>query len=248
MLLVARIPCLILAAVLSCLAPAAEPLPPVEGAQDIDEVVVRGKNLALAIADAEDRFFKLFNELNKDDRYDNHCSYQNIDPDNPGSGIQSRVCIPGFVVDAMADWAVWRVKCEPPDFWNLDINKDAAVSRREAGYSEAISSNFQDLDVNHNGSLSMEEFPKDIAPPACYQPPPPQLVLMDGSEAWRKHMTQVTNSDPRLHEMADKLGGMYHELASTQRQYVKLESQAQKLEAQSRAKKAGGPNPGPRAR
>jgi hypothetical protein len=248
MLDVTRILCLILAAGFSIAAPAAQPPQAVEDTQEIDEVVVRSKRVALAIADAEDEFYKLFNELNKDDRYDNHCSYLNIDPDNPGSGIQSRVCIPGFVADAMVDWAEWRVKCEPPDFLNLDANKDGAVSRREAAYSDAISSNFQDLDGNHDASLSMEEFPRDITPPACYQPPPPQLVLMAGSDDWYKHMTKVTNSDPRLHKMADKLGGLYQELALTQRQYVKLEAEAQKQVAQSRATKAGKPNTGPRAR
>jgi hypothetical protein len=38
-------------------------------------------------------------------------------------------------------------------------------------------------------------------------------------------MMQVTTSDPRLKKMADHLGGLYQQLAATQRQYDKLEAE-----------------------
>src|SRR5262249_48151723 len=123
-----------------------------------------GENIIKAIADAEDNFYALFNEVNKDDDYDTRCVYLNIDPDNPGSQLKSRVCIPGFVTDAMADYAVF-LDCDKA--WQPGGNPD---DRR-----------------------------------TCYQPPPPQLVLMERSKRWAVEMMKVVNSDPRLKEQAGHL-------------------------------------------
>lgn len=193
---------------------------PAQPDQELDEVVVRGKRLVEAIRDAEDEFFKLYNELNRDDDYDMNCPYLNIDPDNPGSHLTARVCMPSFVASAMADSLAARYRCEPPDFLSLDVNKDFSISRKEAGASEPIIFDFEKMDSNHDGRLSFAEFPTDVKsqiPAACYQPPPPQLILMARTEAWHAHMLKVTHSDPRLHEMASHLGDLYYELWSIQR-------------------------------
>lgn len=213
---------------------------------ELAEVEVSGRRLAEAIAKAEEEFFSIFNELNKDDRYDTHCVYLQLDSD---SRIQSRVCIPGFVADAMAEWAPFKARCQPPqentygpggaEFSCLDRNHDGRLSLEEASARTELAAVFFDVDADHDFKLSPQEFPTDLPAPAIYQPPPPQLVLMEGSAAWYKHMTDVTNSDPRLKKMADHLGDMYYKLASAQREYSKMQDE---LRAQRLAeRKCAGP-------
>lgn len=91
------------AAAASTASPAEAPL------EELDEILVRGQSLTRAIADAEDDFFKLYNNLNKDDDYDTSCVYLALDP---SSRITSRTCIPGFVADAMADQVYFAEECK----------------------------------------------------------------------------------------------------------------------------------------
>ncbi len=222
-----------------------------EPLDELDEVVVRGKDLTQAIVKAEDEYFAIFNDVNKDDRYDTHCVALRLNND---SRIQSRVCMPGFVADAMADWAPFKARCQPPqeggdEFACLDRNGDGRLSKEEAGARVELEASFELLDKSGSpdGYLRRDEFdascrdcsPADLpSPPVVYMPPPPQLVLMEGSQKWYDQMLKVTNSDPRLKKMADHLGGLYHELAATQRQFEKLEAEAKP--------KGGKPNLGPR--
>jgi hypothetical protein len=84
---------------------------PINQVQELDEILVRGKRLRDAIADAEDDFFALYNKLNKDDDYSTSCIYVNTDPD---SQIKSRLCIPGFLADALADQVYFAEQCQSP--------------------------------------------------------------------------------------------------------------------------------------
>jgi hypothetical protein len=153
---------------------------PEEPLEQLDEIVVRGESVIKAINDAEDNFYALFNQVNKDDDYDTHCVYLNIDPDNANSTIKSRVCLPGFVADAMADYAVFRA-CDGES----DPQKKTT----------------------------------------CFQPPPPQLVLMERSNRWAVEMMKVINSDPRLKEQAGHLDDLYRELRTVQRKYTQIKSE-----------------------
>jgi hypothetical protein len=56
-------------------------------------------------------------------------------------------------------------------------------------------------------------------------PPPPQLVLMEGSAKWYDHMLKVTSGDPRLKKMADHLGDLYQQLSATQKRLEKLDAE-----------------------
>lgn len=201
---------------------------------DLDEVMVRGKRAAVAIADLEDEYYKLYNKLNKDDRYDVHCLYTNTDPDNPGSSLLSRICIPGFVADAMSQWAEGR--CDPPDFIALDLNKDHSLSHAEAAGSKQLVPLLWELDTNHDRRLSYVEFSAHNAdtPIACYQPPPPEQVLVNGTNKWYQQMMKVTKSDARLEKMASNLGDLYGQLRVLERHYGKLEAQDLKQRAASR--------------
>lgn len=85
--------------------------PPITEIQDLEDILVRGKRLRDAIADAEDEFFALYNRINKDDDYSTSCVNLTLDPD---SRITSRMCIPGFMADALADQVYFQQQCQSP--------------------------------------------------------------------------------------------------------------------------------------
>jgi hypothetical protein len=189
---------------------------------ELDEVVVRGRRIREAIVDAEDDFYKLYNQLNKDDKYDVNCTYLN-NPDSPGSRIKVRMCIPVFVADAMTDYAIWKSQCQPPmedfdEFSCLDRNDDNRLSRQEVSVRLDLDARMFSLDADHDGYLRRDELPEEgFSGPPLYMPPSPDLVLMEGTAKWAKHMMEVINSDPRLSEKAGNLDDLYGELMLTQR-------------------------------
>ncbi len=67
---------------------------------ELEEVVVEGGRLYDRIVKAEDRFFKLYNELNKEDDFDTNCAFVPIDQD---SRMEQRFCMPAFFADAKAE-------------------------------------------------------------------------------------------------------------------------------------------------
>lgn len=212
----------------------------VEQLQELDEIMVRGKRLLDLIADEEDDFYALFNKVNKDEKYDTSCVYLNLDPQSLTSSIKSRVCIPGFVADAMSDFAVWKMRCQPPyeghdEFDCLDRNKDGRISWQEATARQELDVEFNTLDADLDGKISRDEFVnQSFGAPVTYQPPPPQLVLMEGTKAWYDHMMKVIKEDPRLGEMAGKLDDLYRELAQVQTRYEELDPQQQAIRASRR--------------
>jgi hypothetical protein len=190
--------------------------------QELDEVIVRGNRLSRAISDAEDEFFALFNKLNTDDDYDTTCSYINVDSSNRGSKLTSRMCIPGFVADAMVDLAVFKARCEP-EMSNFDTNRDHRISEWEAGANQDLVFHFAELDTDSNNVLDESEFrswANQVAISSnCYRPPPPEALLLERSQAWFDHSMKVINSDPRLQKMAGHLDDLYHELAEVQSRF-----------------------------
>jgi hypothetical protein len=197
---------------------------------ELDEVLVWSERAAIAIADLEDDYYKRYNKLNKDNNYDVNCTYINTDPDNPGSALRARVCIPVFVADAMQEWALGR--CEPPNFISLDTNRDHVLSEAEAAGNRDLLQQLYTLDTNHDRRLTFVEFleAEEETPTACYTPPPPEQVLVAGTNKWYAQMMKVTQSDPQLLAMSANLGDLYGKLRV-------LQKQAGKLEAQELAKK-----------
>jgi hypothetical protein len=196
------------AGVIATVAPTRE-----EQLRELDEVVVRGKRLDLVIVEAEDDFYKLYNQLNKDDKYDVNCPMLNTG--DRGSLLSSRVCMPGFVADAITDFTVYKINCEPT-FENYDSNRDGRISRFEAGMNADLDFQFDTLDQDDDDVLNQyQEFRafEDWARANLnsYRPPPPELVLMEGTAAWYQHMMKVTNSDPRLGDMAGQLDQLHQE-------------------------------------
>jgi hypothetical protein len=90
----------------------AAPAPAIEEMTELDEVTVHGTRLADRIVKAEDRFYKLYNQLNKDDDYDINCAFV---PLEGNSRIDSRMCAPGFYADALVDQVVWHQRCQPTE-------------------------------------------------------------------------------------------------------------------------------------
>jgi hypothetical protein len=203
-------------------APAAAAVPQDLELLELDEVIVHGERLIDRIVKAEDEFYKIYNQVNRDDRYDVSCPHLNVSAD-AGSRISSRLCLPGFVADAIADFAVFKVNCEP-EFANFDANRDGRISRMEAAVNGDLQFQFDQLDQDDDDHLERHAEFRNFETWAamnqnCYRPPPPELVLMEGTDDWYKHMLAVTNSDPRLSEMAGKLDDMHRELTSVQRRY-----------------------------
>lgn len=229
----------------SAATPAASAAPAGEELQELDEIMVRGGRLLDLIAEKEDKFYDLFNKLNDDDRYDTACVYLNLDPESLTAAIKSRVCIPGFVADAMADYAVWKSFCRPPtdgfdEYDCLDKNDDNRLSMNEAMARPELVGDFATLDADMDGILSREEFgTQTMGSTIAYQPPPPQLVLMEGTKKWYDHMMKVTNSDPRLADMAGELDDLYRELVTVQNRYAEL--QPDEAPDPANARRASGP-------
>jgi hypothetical protein len=205
---------------------------PEEQLEELAEIEVRGKRLRDEIADAEDDFYQLFNQVNKDDDYDTKCV--NLQLEN-NSRITTRTCIPGFVADAMVDWQVFKAQCNPPyegfdEFTCLDRNKDNRINWNEASMRPSLESQFMEFDANKDSYLSRQEIYDVGGIPqgaAAYQPPPPQLVLMEGSAKWAQAMKKVIDSDPRLLEQAGRLDELYTELARVSQKYVKVMADGQ---------------------
>jgi hypothetical protein len=214
-------------------APAAASMPaaaqPVEELEELAEIQVKGKRLLQEIAEAEDAFYKVFNQVNKDDDYDTNCADLRLES---GSRITTRACIPGFVADAIVDWQVFKAQCSPPydgydEFSCLDRNKDNRISQNEATARPGLDVQFMTLDSDHNSFLVRQEIEDAGGIPAgtvTYQPPPPQLVLMEGSTKWAQAMKKVIDSDPRLQQMAGGLDDLYAELSRVNQKFVKVQA------------------------
>jgi hypothetical protein len=201
-----------------------------EPEMELDEILVHGKRLQQRIIEAEDEFYKLYNQINKDDDYDTNCAMLNLSADT-GSRLNSRLCMPVFVANAVADYTVWRRQCIPPldgfdEFSCLDRNRDERLSRQEASVRPSLDAQFMMLDADHNGYLSRDELPEEgMGGVPGYMPPPPELVLAEGTEKWFQHTMNVIRSDPRLQEMAGKLDELHAEMNAMRRRVVEIEQE-----------------------
>jgi hypothetical protein len=95
---------------------------------DIDEVVVQGGRLYDRIVSAEDRFFKLYNELNKEDDFDTNCAFLPIDSE---SRMEQRFCMPSFFADATAE----RIRLDQYCKSLIEKDEDGNVLSEGACYS-----------------------------------------------------------------------------------------------------------------
>src|SRR5690606_15879738 len=172
----------------------------------------------------------LFNKINTEDDYDTNCAQLNLSADS-GSRLNSRLCLPVFVANAIADYTVWRRACQPPmdgfdDFSCLDRNDDERLTRQEASVRPQLDADFFMLDADTSGYLSRDELPEqDISGPVAYMPPPPELVLAEGTSKWYAHTLKVINDDPQLREMAGRLDDLHREMNETRQRAGALQAE-----------------------
>lgn len=222
----------------------------VEEATVLDEVLVHGKRLEQRIVEAEDEFYRLYNQVNEDDKYQVNCAYVKVDPDYAASRITRRICLPGFVADAVAEWTAFQMLCLPPlqegfdEFDCLDKNNDHRLYPREL----AARPDLQQMALGGQGYITRSDWDAfsqstlaSQGATALYMPPRPTLVLMEGTKAWYEHMLQVIRSDPRLSEMAGRLDDLHEEYMTLQAQ----EAQMRKQYYAEKVRRSGGYNRGP---
>jgi hypothetical protein len=107
----------------SVTAPAGQ-VPPVSGPRDeeLDEVLVKGTKLwqmRKEIVATEERFFRRYNELNKNDDFDIHCAMEAP----TGTRLKSRICREQYIEDAEAEQAQAMLRGEyapPPEMVRLE--------------------------------------------------------------------------------------------------------------------------------
>jgi hypothetical protein len=197
----ARKLCLSLAAMVSAMtanvhAAAASDAPApqaIEEIQQLDEIWVRGKHLSRVIEDAEDDFFKLYNKLNKDQKYDVYCGVMAL---NSSSMIMIRSCTPGFLVYNYYSAATGTVSYSQPC----------------SGVQSFTESNG---DMYYMAGCSNQGY-------SYYEPPPAALVAMARRPEYEKNLVKVIGTDQRLVAMAKNLAGLYGEMALTQQHYVRV--------------------------
>lgn len=192
---------------------------PVEELTELVEVRVRGKLVANAVVAAETRFFRRYNQLNKDDRHDVHCGDMRLDD----SLFMVRTCAPE-ILD--------RYRPMQP-YW---ISTSASTSC--VGICPAQN------DVGFSGRYFRTPAIPSAGPVATWTAPP--IVVPEAVRTGiRQNLLRVIHSDPELLELANVLAGMYHEMDRVQGRYLKLrlERQAAKsarvVAAKERARSRG---------
>lgn len=148
-----------------------------DGIQELEEVRIRGKRIVDQIAAAEDRFFPLFNKLNKNHEYDIRCNDVRL---NPQSMIMHRICIPEF----------FSQYAPPPSI--------SAGTCSGASYNDSVGT----------------------CVGGGYEPPSAEFIIMARGEDLEKNMRMTIDSDPRLKQMADHLGGLYYEMRAVQDRFL----------------------------
>jgi hypothetical protein len=109
--------------------------------QELEEVTVRGTRLLDRIMALENRFYRLYNLLNKEDQYDISCTHWSQDTES--ERFNQRLCLVQFYVDAIEDEQNLQMVCAYPPCFQAPP-ADLIVMAREAEYrnhmQEVISS------------------------------------------------------------------------------------------------------------
>lgn len=199
--------------------------------QELDEVWVHGKRLADRIEEAEDDFFRLYNALNEDDRFDVNCGMMAL---HAGSMIMQRTCIPGFLAVRLHSPRLARpafsLLYSPDSCWSAPAADSSLPT-----YADGCSPN------SGPTAFSMDRYMRTSFHPASV---PLALEALHYREQYADTVLAVIHGDDRLQKKAAHLAQLYEDLDSTQRQYRELK--AAKPAAWSLHRKSGGP--GPRSR
>jgi hypothetical protein len=115
--------------------------PPGQPLDELDEVVISGVPLVDRILALENSFYRLYNEVNKEDEYDMHCTQI---PERRGDSEMTRACLPMFYMDALTDSVTWHYRCQstpscytPPDPTFVLFARNQELRRHMKGVIES---------------------------------------------------------------------------------------------------------------
>lgn len=187
-------------------------LTPIEELVELDEVKVRGKLVANAVITAENRLFRLYNKLNKVNRYDVYCR----DVPARNSLALLRLCVPEFLSRQSASI-----------YYPSRSSSFGGFSRcglPTPGFDSNGSVYFQSACLGSTSSTntyvySPTRFDSASNPTNSSRSIP---VEPERTAEFKKTMASVLGSDPELYEMAVELAGMYEEVERVETRYAEL--------------------------
>lgn len=200
--------------------PVADSATPVEELVELDEVMVRGKLVANAIITAENIVFRLYNNLNKDNRYDIHCLDLQL---NRYRLSMLRTCLPEFLSSyttprfhptAFTGGFVGMQSCGGRSGVDSNGNMYSMTSCPGASYSGA-SGSFGTYATPYYGNPAARSAPLALT----------GIVPDDRITDYKENLQRVLGSDPQLLEKANQLAGMYREVERIQTRYVALQEE-----------------------
>jgi hypothetical protein len=204
-------------------APATAAEPPLDELVELNEVWVRGTKLARRVADAEDRLFKAYNKVNRNNIYDVHCGFLKLQPD---SMIMSRTCLPGYLSDinyasnfrgASAGLGLgigmgMGMGMAPAGACNYSgLYYDAACS--VAGLPARYSSFNSPIGRRAHMDVEMDSVP-------------PSVLAGYRREAYAQNVLDVITNDEQLTAMATELVKLYDEMELVRNRYTSMRAAA----------------------
>lgn len=206
--------------------------------QELDEIFVRGKSLSRMIEDAEDKFVRHYNKVNKNNKFDVVCDYLRLDRD---SLALTRTCVPYFLgylgvgsgVGAGMGFRGIPQASAPPPICSAGnyITSDGATYYSPGTCSPAIGV----YTMNMNSMIGGISAPTRIQTSARPQKLGGPVVPEKQRQEYLRSVMRAIYSDQRLVEDATSLAGLYGEMESIQDQYrkAKAEEDARKQAARS---------------
>jgi hypothetical protein len=198
-------------------ATAAQGKPPVEELQELDEIRVRGRLTANVVVDAENRFFRLYNKLNKDNRFDVYCEYMRLDPD---SMIMQRACLPDFLYNYVPAYAspafTSGFSGTMPSCGGMNAYSDPD------GNTYYVASCLDVANFSAYGGTSRVVNNGNVT----WSDPSPRVFTSSGTPEERAEyaatLLRVVKSDAQLLAMANDLIGKWNEMDRVQAHFVKV--------------------------
>jgi hypothetical protein len=187
---------------------------------ELDEVWVSGKKLARRVADAEDKLFRLYNKLNKNNIYDVHCGSISLEP---GSMIMKRTCLPGYLSD------ISYISYPVPSY---GFSMDSCPSGLH--FTSSCASTYSGFGSGYMGggryaapvTLSSGSRGSMNAAISEFDSVPPSVVASYRREAYAKNVLDVITSDPQLVEMGTDVVLLYREMELVQSRYARMRAAA----------------------
>lgn len=200
---------------------------PVEELTELEEVRVRGKLVTNAVITAENRVFRLYNKLNRNNRFDVHCVDLRLDWDTM---VMQRTCLPEFVGYQSA--ASVGYGYTPPQPFS-HYSEPPLICGSDTCYSP---DSFSSPAFNYRST--------PMANITALPGPAPAVMVSDEERAeYSQNVLRVIRSDPQLLGMATELVGMYQEMERVQDRYLQLREERKAAQAARKAEASASGRP-----